>query len=620
MGRQIIIGLAGLLVVLIAIVAVTAGGDLFKGFGKHDAPTIMVISSDLLQQTVAVNERRSRADDEKAAAAALAKTSPSPTPGAKPDKGAGKEAAVKADDKQANDKRAEDNRTAAQAQADNMQTVTRAMEDSLGGKVAQDIENSHRFRLIAEAKVVDAMDVYARKSDLSPRTVIQSLMGRTSDSSNSGRAASSERADVLAHGIPEVAAKVHADYTLTITVGEPRFSVDELPPADGQPGRVVMVAQPIVNCEIFATKGSQAYRFSNQLAKPITETVVLDPDTPRVAQILVKLTRLNDRISEAASQQVLALILDRIAPARIVRADGTIVINRGANDGIKEGAIYAVQREVGDAMHETDSGADLGKLRTDVGSIVIQSAQPRLSTATAASGGPFLKDDIVLLALPKSPNGPTAGVAAAGPKPGGVPNVAVDHIRAVGSDREFDSPELGRLVSDALATDPRIAVLARAEMSSLRSEAAHNGAAGGDMGLSPEEGMRQSGYLVDGQCSGAVRDHANTISVGGVSRTVSTSASIRVTCTLRATAMDGRMIGSAEGGGDSAAAAASAAAKALLVKILPAMGVSAPAPVPAAAAAPVAPPSAPGRPEPHRAQHAKSAAPAAQPQESEVHF
>src|SRR6202012_5409786 len=84
---------------------------------------------------------------------------------------------------------------------------------------------------------------------------------------------SQEESAVLAHGITDVARQVNADYTLILTIGEPRYTVDDIPAQNGQPERLVFAAQPEVNCEIFQTRGHAAYRYNQKLERQMIETV-----------------------------------------------------------------------------------------------------------------------------------------------------------------------------------------------------------------------------------------------------------------------------------------------------------------------------------------------------------
>ncbi len=605
MGRQAVIGLAIVAALLALVTAAVFGRDWITDLSgnKNRTPSVMILTSTVLEQAAAINkERRSQA--EKGMADQIA--------GKVPKAGVGQNASLGQDG------------------GENFSLAVQAMQESLDGKVSQDIDNSRRFTLVPAAKITDALIDYAREVKQPPQNLLQFMSGgmatRTSTAPSANPKGKTDQqagvqgaSTVISQGVTTIARKVRADYTLIVTIGEPRFAWDVLPAGNGLPQRVYMVAQPEVNCEIFDSKTNRAYRFANQLAKPISETVVVDPQLPLSGQILTKLTRLDDRVSDAASKQVLALILDKIAPARIVQAGSRIIINRGTNDGVREGAVYNVKREVGETIREEGTGADLGKSRIDVGSIVVASAETATATVSAASGGPFLKGDVLVMTPPVSPSDRNTPSPQPAPgRPGAAPpNLAVDHVRL----DQADSQPLGLAVSNVLASEPGIAVLPRAEMENLRSEAAHNSQASGDFGASAEEGMRQSGYLVSGDCSTSARRHSSAVSIGGVSETVSSSVRTTAACTLRALSVDGRLIGSAQGDGGTAQAAAEAAARALLARILPTLGVTSAAPPPAAQPQPVAPAASAAPTPAARPAHAASRPkPRAEPQDSGVHF
>ncbi|HEY1753617.1 MAG TPA: hypothetical protein VGG29_20335 [Caulobacteraceae bacterium] len=566
MGRNVVIGLAAVVALLVIAVIGVAGRDWIGGMigGGHETPSVMIVSSDLLGSSIA-SQARAKLDE---AAAKL-----------------GADVAKKATDAKTAASPAAEPRTPAQMQADDLGLVVEAMKDSLGGRVSQALQESGRFQLIASSKVVDAMDVYAKQNNTTRNDLLTRFGGmvvgaRTTPKGGTTTAATESQSSVLTHGLPEIGQHVGADYVLVVTLGEPHVGAEYAASGGGMPDRFTIIGQPIVNCEIFQTNGKLAYRFSQQLARPVTETLINAGGHP--AELNAKVDRFYDRLNAAVSQQVLAWALDKIAPARIVQGGSTLIINRGTNDGVADGAVYQVEREVGDAVRDGPDGANLGRLRVPEGSIVIQRAQERISTATVASGGPFLKDDVVDVMLPAKPNG-APGAQVAGQH--GPLNVAVDHVRLGG----VESAPLAQAVSDALAADGRIAVLPRAELGNLSSERRFNAAAGDDYGETLAQGMRQSDYLVDGDCTTSSQRHASYISVDGVRQETSSHVTSSASCTLRATAVDGRLIGTASQDGGSVTDAAQQTARALLATIVQSAGsAAAPAPQPA-----VPPPAAP---------------------------
>jgi len=626
MGRLAVAGLAAIAVILVLVLAIFVGRDRFAGMfqSRDQIPTVMILTSHVLETAAEIKMRQGQESPETALSGQIEqKVNGSAKTAAKPGEQDPKTAKSPAQDP------AKDEASKLRNQSEGFSLAVAAMQESLDGKVSQQFDNSRRFTLVSAARITEALTAYARESKRSPQSLFQYLSGgvggasaqapRPNAKGEAVQQATSTREESanLTEGISAISRKVKADYTLIVTIGEPRFAYDILPAGNGMPARIVMVAQPEVNCEIIDSRTSKgrAYRFANQLARPITETVVIDPQTPLKSQILIKLTRLDDRISDAAAAQVLALVLDKVAPARVVAAGTRVVINRGTNDGVRDGAIYNVKREVGETIREDSTGADLGRSLVDAGSIVVQSSEAAKATVTTATGGPFLKGDVVVMAPPVSPvDRGRAPDQAAQAQPGGVPNLAVDHIRLNGA----ESASLGTTVSNALANEPKIAVLPRAEMENLRSEAAHNSQASGEFGMTAEEGMRRSGYLVSGDCSTSSRRRTNSVSIGGVTETTSTSTSASASCSLRALSVDGRLLGSAQGSGGGADAAAQAASRALLVRILPAMGVtpSAPEPTPQAAREPAPSPA----PTPTARRAKPKPRPRPEPQDAGIHF
>jgi hypothetical protein len=588
--KQLLIGLAALVVVLALVTAAIIGRDSIMGAfkPKDEVPTIMIVSRALLQESAASAaniQQMAAADQEHAQAQAQAKAGT-----AKP---AGKDAAPAPAAPSPNDPR-----SAAQQQGQSMQMLMRVVEDSLGGKMSQAFQDSGRFQVIPQAKVVDAMDAYAKSKHVTPASLMDAFSASVhTESANAAKAsAAANQSDskasgsLLTHGLVEVADKAHAQYTLVVTTGEPYFTHEIEPASADHPAAFVLMAQPEVNVEIFETDGRMAYRFSKQLARPVRVDVALDQDVPAAGTILAQYYTFDDKLSQAISAEVLSWALDKLAPARVMRTGDTVIVNRGTNDGMKNGAVYQVVRESKDTIREGDNGPDLGRERDPVGSIVIDRPQDRISTAKLVSGGPFLKGDIVLV-LPAAkasgggggdaavtgsgdtPLGAQAMAQADAAKAGGathLANVAVDHITAVVGGREVDSTEFAEALSAALAADPRIRILPRAELSKLRSERALNARSSGDVSGSPDEGLRQSSYLVDGRLGVSSSRHDNVVSAGGQSLVTSSTTTTSSSGTLRALAMDGSLVTSVEfSGGGSIQASANAAAHALLLKLFP---------------------------------------------------
>lgn len=595
MARNALLALGALVVLLAAITFAVVGKDwLSDALGKkNDAPTLMIVSSVMLHTGADANKSSQEKLKEFAAStgprdAAVdpAKVEPSKAEPAKAP--AGKAADAKGESL--------DKRTPGDARATDLEMLAKTMEDSLGGRVAMDFSASGRFRLIAQSKVTEAMDAYAQKNKIAPANLMNYLSGKTATTTKTpnGAAAStvSEEAAVLSHGVTDIARTVGADYTLVVTIGEPRWTKEIVRGTNGQPDRLVMSAQPEINCEIFSTRGKEAYRYNRQLDRPVIETVVDSPGVAIGGEYLAKLTRLNERISADASAQVMAWALDKIAPARIVKADGGMIINRGSNDGVAAGAVYSVERETGESIHDEGAGgADLGKQRVPVGSIKVDQPQERISTVEVASGGPFKKGDIVKVIGAVRSEGAGGGAAATSTgadsdplgsraiseagaaKQAGVTvhkvNLAVDHIHVTVGGKTLEDLEEAQAVSAALASDPRIAILPRAEMAKLGGERALNERASGQLTMDPDEGLAVSGYLVDGDFIVTSSRHTNSITVAGVSTPTSTSTSTAVTGTLRVTKMDGRLVQTVRFTAPSKEAAANVSARALLLQIFP---------------------------------------------------
>ncbi len=395
MSRKVLIGvgvLAGVAIVAaIAIKTQTFTGDLFGR--RKDVPTIMIVTPRMLNDRIdlALSDQKAQTDF----VAQIAKTQ---TEGAKP-------AVGKPDQTGPSKGNAE--------QAGNLKAILGSLQDPLAGVLGHDFQASGRFDVVANSKVIDALADFGRGKSQAPKTALGQIKtvaaalkggksakpGKAAEASGS-TAATEQTAELDAHGLTQVARKVGADYVLVASMSVPTDE-SSVVLVRGESPQIIITAQPIISYEIFdARTGQKSFRRSEQLSKPVVE-VLRSGYGDASSSLLAVITKLRMRLNQAASRFVLSYVLQEIAPARITRAGDQIVINRGSNDGVQMGAVYQVEREVGDAVRE---GADakgkggrvLERLRTPVGAIRIDRVQERVAVASIASGGPFSRDDVVL--------------------------------------------------------------------------------------------------------------------------------------------------------------------------------------------------------------------------------
>ena len=615
MSRKVLIGVGALAGIAI-VVAIGIKTEVFNGApierlfgGQKDVPTIMIVNQQMLsnQITVAFNDAQFAAsindgateakNGQSQAATSDAKTSGPKTPGAKT-------ADTKTPDTKTPDTKMGEKTPASKAedshkQGANMAMVLSSLQDSFGEALGDAFQSSGRFNVVANPEVIDAMQANGRgatrdqaKGFAGVVDVIRGLKGGHKTSKNTQETAKGatveQTAELRQHGLTQVARKVKADYILVVSMSLPTDQPLIEAARDGTP-TVNFVAQPIINYEIYETRnGRKSFRRTEQLAKPLMEGVTYRDGrfSPAPISAYYKLT---SRLVKAASQVVLGNVLQEVAPARITRTGDQIVINRGANDGVQLGAVYSVEREVGDAVVEGadakgKGGLALERLRKPVGQIRIDRVQDRVAVASVASGGPFSRDDVVLFA---PSNVGSKAVAAASPD-GGVAlgsrglsqadlaksgtvlrqaSVAIDKITV----NQQPSDALARSLGSALQQDRRITVLSRVDLDRVLAERQVNAQSQGDTSGSVVEGLRTAGYLIVGEFRSSTSRRNNTISAGGVSRVISTSSSTQMSGTLRALSTDGALVESVDVsvGGGSLDALADTAARALLLKLFP---------------------------------------------------
>jgi len=588
-ARNVLIGLAALVVIATLALTGFVGRNWISSWGdKSGIPTVMVVSQETLQAGAEAN--LSIAEQKDKAASAIKDSTDARAK-------AGSGAQTTTDNKGGTAASSGLSSDAERSQALSLTLVTRALEDELGGAVAQALGESGRFQPLPMNAVSTALAEARRKNQLpepkssGPVTSVTSVRNVTPKSGEGNVEGGSTSTGPALPGLKDVASSLKADYTLVVSIGEPRLVYDVIAPRSDAPYRFVLSAQPVISAELFSTRGTQAYRLQKQFERRISSTIPLASQLPNLGNIRIALDKVNAEISQVAAQEILAWALDKVAPARVLEVGDKIVINRGSNDGVTVGAVYDVERETGDVFTEGgdengDGGTALEKLRKPVGSIVIQSVQGRIATATKASGGPFLRDDLVKM-VKTAPSGGAATASNAGA--GAIPlgsramaeadsarnsgvaqrqaNVAVNFVTVNGRD---NGGQYGQMVADALAKDPRITILPRAALDQILTERSLNAVATSDYENLGVQGMRASAYLISGEFRSSTSRHAKTITVGGISQTVSTSSSTAVSGTLRATSVDGKLVETIQvSGAPSVEAAILTGGRQMLLKLFP---------------------------------------------------
>ena len=495
-----------------------------------------------------------------------------------------------------------DPKLAAEKRSADLKMVFGAMEDSLGNAIGQRLQESGRFRLVSNSAVIDALQVYDKKnggavaSGAKAGNLFSFAASAVSNGGSKGQAAVNQNSESSGyqHGLTNIAHNVSADLVMVVSIGDPSFDVGTVQAEGGSPARIVLRAQPIVNCEMFEThRNGGAWRYSELLPQAITETLVLENEAAPGARLLATYNRLIDRLDKAVSQRVLAWALDKVAPARVVALDdGAVEINRGANDGLTVGAILPVEREEGDVLREGadakgEGGRVLERATVPVGSISIDSVQKDIARGSVMPGGGRpAKNDIVRIetAVTSAPAAGSQAEAAGGPlgrmatlqagAAAGPPrraNVAIDNIIVTSGGKTVDSQPMALALSEALQKDRRVSILPRADLDKVMLERRLNQRATDNYDNAPDVGLAASGYLIVGEFKVTSQKHANTIGLGDVKRVVSTSTSETLSGDLRANSMDGKLVASvhvtANGGGLDGLA--QAAARDLLLELFP---------------------------------------------------
>ena len=175
-----------------------------------------------------------------------------------------------------------------------------------------------------------------------------------------------------------------------------------------------------------------------------------------------------------------AKILDVIFPARIVNLD-PMVISRGANDGVKMGDVYQVERE-GKELKDAN-GVVIAKLKQDVGKVKVEDLQETVAIVRPVSGeSPRVGDLATLDTTAPTANGGAqkAGVAlnrskAAPAASGGLPRVAIGLVKSgstarTGKNAQDHTPIFTDTMISRLAQTKRFQMIDRQEVDQLLNE------------------------------------------------------------------------------------------------------------------------------------------------------
>ncbi|WP_156428190.1 hypothetical protein [Novosphingobium sp. FSW06-99] len=553
-----------------------AGRNLYDRYARQsrDVPSIMILSRDLLSDAIVANTAADqlKLQNKKFTTDILKDAAPNQ---ARDARATGQAAGV--DRTQGSDTHEDRNLQ--------LQLLKSSMGDGIALSISDLLRHSHLFNPIAGGLVAGQLAQLHQTRDAELASAGGKASGpatKVSDTERATRAAA--RAQVSDPTLATMAHNLDAQYVLTVAVTEPDLRVRILPGDKSTPQvHAELSARPIVHVEVFAV-GGKGFSDSKEimlpgaisrnvpLRLPLIETNVESDVSEASAAIAVEVDR---RVAQA----VVEWLVNEAAPARVVLANnGQFTIDRGSNDGVRVGAVYPVLREVGDDV--SGGGVDgaqrsLGKQRIPVGSITISGIDTLKSYGTVASGGPFKQGDVVAMTGSGSGGGTadvplgTQELARAGVAAGHKVQLAVDDINYSAEGRSGDSDQLGELISAALARDPRVTVIPRAEMQNVVAERDLNAQSSGDQDAGGVQGMATSNYLVSGSFSSASSRHNRTISAGGVTENLSSYMTTAVSGTLRVTSTGGVLKYTTSVSGGSPQEVAQAAARALLVMLFP---------------------------------------------------
>lgn len=410
------------------------------------------------------------------------------------------------------------------------------------------------------ARVQERPDGSARKQELTSR---EEIRRRFIDGAN----------------LADVGGTLQADYFLFVTIDEPLFSYRQVETALGK-RRLIFTAQPTYLYRLFNVRtGTVELAGVTQLPQPITEGVDWDPltrervitadpkgvrETESVTRVISNLTF---KVNQTVSRLVVQSILDKISPAKVVRANGKIVINRGSNDGVVAGQEMEVYRLGSEIRDEGDSGAVLGREQRYLGVVRVVDVQESSATVEIAGGDqqPAVGDVVRLAAAsPAREQAESALPAADAVGPGGVPlgEAAILEQQAGGAQKPLVavgevsvgfrggddfSIQAARRLADALQRNPRITVLPRADIERVLKERALNAEAKGDFSSLESEGLAQSGFVVTGEVFIENRTTQDSVSFGGVTRPSGPArTSYLARGSFRAQTIDGKLVKAAD--------------------------------------------------------------------------
>lgn len=307
-----------------------------------------------------------------------------------------------------------------------------------------------------------------------------------------------------------------------------------------------------------------------------TGEVIIGEETTVSPAIVVRETGLNDsevaselrqRLNDRVADMVAARLMGVLSPARIVSTGDTLTINRGSNDGVREGQVYDVQREeignVRDVRYNASNGrsADgpaLEAARVRVGQLRILTVQGNISTA-APIEGELSRGDIVVIDPSRSNalSVSTASGAANANVPLGEGQSASNAARpalAVGGIRvETLEPPIWRRPSDPsmllsrgiaghLTQSGQVDILTRSDLERLLEERRLTARSQGIQDADVNVGVATAGYLLTGEVQISASQAGETISVGGQSRQTRTAWRLTASGTVRVQTTDGRTI------------------------------------------------------------------------------
>ena len=391
-----------------------------------------------------------------------------------------------------------------------------ALPAGLADRIAERLTNSRRYSVL-ERKVLQQVVGEQRFGEQLPETSLDRLLDEAASSLSEVEAGSLAVAGVLAtendalKELKELGSTVGADYLVYAKLEKMQLETKIKAVPYSTAGKRAVSQQVNTRLYLRVIEVEQGRIVG---AASLAGHILENPQKAPLDSLQVY-----DELGRLAAGR----IIDMISPAKLV-SDVPVVLNRGKNDGVKVGDLYAVHSEGKEI--EDSNGTVLGRVKSQVGTIRLTQVQENISVAEVIDGN-VSKSDLAerIPAVDAGASKRSEKVALTPVGHGKLPRVAVGLLKLNSTaqtvkDVNKHVPMATDSIISRLAQTKRFVVVDRQEVDQLLDEQAAQAMAENQALPSAIGSLKGADYLIYGSLA-SVMVTTREARLPGTSRTVS---------------------------------------------------------------------------------------------------